>query len=88
MPIDRKLLEILRCPVTKQPVLPLSRDKLDKLNALIANGEVHYVDGSKVDHPLQEGLITENGRTVYRVDDSIPVMLEDQSIATEQLSEF
>lgn len=88
MPVDRKLLEILRCPVTKQPVVPLSKDKLTKLNAEIAQGKVHYVDGSTVDEALTEGLITENGRTVYRVDDNIPVMLEDRSIATEQLEDF
>ncbi|TNF91605.1 MAG: Trm112 family protein, partial [Gammaproteobacteria bacterium] len=45
MPIDGKLLEILCCPVTKSPVNRLSADKMGRLNALIENGEVHYVDG-------------------------------------------
>ena len=88
MPVDRKLLEILRCPVTKQPVKVLAKDRLSKLNELIAAGDVTHIDGSKVDTSLTEALITENGRTIYRVDDSIPVMLEDQAIATEQFTDF
>jgi len=88
MPVDRKLLEILRCPVTKLPVNTLSKDRVRKLNQLISEGDVNYVDGSVVDKPLDEALITENDRTIYRVDDSIPIMLEDQGIPTEQFKEF
>ncbi len=88
MSVDPKLLEILRCPVTKQIVRLLSKDKLTTLNAAIAAGDISYVDGSKIDTPLDEALITENGRTVYRVDDGIPVMLEDMGIGTEQLIGF
>ena len=45
-----------------------------------------YHDGSDVDKPLDEGLITEDGETTYRIDDSIPVMLIDQGIPMAQLS--
>ena len=88
MPIDRKLLEILRCPVTKQPLQILSRDKLKELNTKIGESTVHFVDGSPVTDILQEALITENRRTIYRIDDGIPVMLEDQGIGTEQFDGF
>lgn len=88
MPVDRNLLEILRCPVTKMSVYTLSKDRIRKLNQLISEGEVNYVDGSVVDKPLDEALITENDRTIYRVDDSIPIMLEDQGIPTEQFQDF
>ncbi|MDH3378636.1 MAG: Trm112 family protein [Gammaproteobacteria bacterium] len=88
MSVDPKLLEILRCPVTKQTVRLLSKDKLTVLNAAIAGGDVSYIDGSKIEAPLDEALITDNGRTVYRVDDGIPVMLEDMGIGTEQLTDF
>jgi len=88
MPVDRKLLEILRCPVTKQPVSPLGKDKLASLNKAIHDQEVQYQDGSTINTPVEEALITENGRTIYRVDEDIPIMLEDQSIPTEQLQGF
>lgn len=81
MAIDRKLLDVLCCPVTKHPVRPLSRDELQRLNEAIAGGGVRYLDDTPVEQPLDEGLITENEERVYRVDDGIPVMLEDRAIA-------
>lgn len=88
MAVDRRLLEILVCPVTKVPVTPLSKDKLKKLNDHISKGEVSTVDGSTLDTAVEEALITESGTTIYRVDSGIPIMLEDQGIPTEQLIDF
>lgn len=85
MAVDRKLLEILCCPVTKSPVNRMSSSQLKRLNAEITAGNVHTVDGETIEAPLQEALITESGKFVYRVDDGIPVMLEDQGINTDQL---
>ena len=80
MPISEDLLSILCCPRTKVPVQMLSADRLAALNARIDQGGVTYQDGEPVEKPLQEGLITEDGETVYRIDDSIPVMLVHQAI--------
>ncbi len=88
MSIDRKLLEILCCPATKVPVQRLSRAKLEVLNEQITQAHIKYADGSAVDSPLSEGLITETGTTIYRVDDGIPVMLEDKGIPTSQVQGF
>lgn len=88
MPISDDLLEILCCPKTKVPVEVLSSEKLEKLNAEVSAGKVKYVDESVVDQPLQEGLITEDGQTVYRIDDDIPVMLIDKGIATRQIDDW
>lgn len=85
MSVDKHLLEILCCPATKTPVKLLSKDKLAILNREVEKGNVTYVDGSVVDVPLEEGLITDDGRTVYRVNDGIPVMLEDQGIIAGQV---
>ena len=85
MPVDRKLLELLVCPITKQPVRPLDEERLAKVNALVEKGELRYRDGSKVEQPLAEALITANGGSLYRVDDNIPVMLEEQSIPCSQV---
>lgn len=80
MPIDPKLLEILRCPVTKQSLSVLSADKITQINEQISSGRVRYADGVGVDKELEEGLITENGSFVYRVDHDIPIMLQQFSI--------
>ena len=85
MSIDGKLLEILCCPVTKSPVIKMTPAQLKNLNAEIEKGEVHLVSGEVITEPLQEGLITQSSKTIYRVDDGIPVMLEEQGINTDQL---
>ena len=86
MPISQDLLEILCCPRTKVPVQTLAEERLGELNARIQAGGVKYYDGTDVDKPLDEGLITEDGETTYRIDDSIPVMLIDQGISMAQVS--
>ena len=88
MPVDKKLLEILCCPATKIPVKVLPEAKLDALNLKISEGEVRQADGSQIETPLEEALITDTGSTIYRVESSIPVMLEDQGIPTAQLGDF
>ena len=88
MPVDRKLLEILRCPVTKQQVFPLTEQQLTAINQAIAAGNVKYADGSEIDDRLEEGLVTENKNRVYRIEQDIPVMLEDESILTDQVEGF
>ncbi len=85
MAVDRKLLEILCCPVTKVPVEPLARERLERLNQAVKQGKVCYVDGRRVEEPLEEALITQNGKTVYRVQSGIPVMLQEEGIAADQV---
>lgn len=88
MPVDGKLLEILCCPVSKTPLLPLGQARLDKLNRAIARREALYIDSRTVIEPLQEGLITEDGKVIYAVQDNIPVLLEEQGIGTTQFQDF
>ena len=85
MPISDDLLEILCCPMTKTPVEMLSAEKLADLNKRIEAGAVKYADDSAVEKPLEEGLVTTDGKTVYRIQEEIPVMLVDQGIPTRQL---
>ncbi|MBI1356247.1 MAG: hypothetical protein GC160_18040 [Acidobacteria bacterium] len=82
------LLEILCCPETKVPVEMLAADRVEKLNRQIAAGKVTAVGGETVQKPVQEALITTDGKTIYRIDDNIPVMLVDQGVATRQLEDW
>lgn len=80
MPVIQSLLEILCCPKTRQPLRQLSLDEIRQLNEKIASGKLSYADGNPVDKALTEALITEDGQTVYRVDDDIPIMLPEKAI--------
>jgi len=86
--MDKRLLDILCCPVSKSPVKPLSRAQLDALNGAIARGAVQTTVGAAIGAPLQAGLISMDGKVIYRVEDDIPVMLADEAIGTTQLEGF
>lgn len=86
--MDRKLLDILCCPSTKQPLALLSASDLAALNLAIAAGGVLRADGSPQAQPLVEALVTRDRRTVYRVDDGIPVLLADEALASDQAADF
>lgn len=88
MGLDKRLLEILCCPTTKQPVGPASAAQLAALNAAIAAGTLSDAEGTRITQPFTAALVTRDGRTVYRVDDGIPVMLADQAVSTAQLAYF
>ena len=88
MTIDRKLLEIMVCPVTKQTLSVLSQAKLDLLNEKISKGEVSNHAGETLSDPLQSALISKNNTTIYPVIDNFPVMLEEQSVNTLQLKDW
>lgn len=80
MPVDQELLEILVCPETRQPVSPAAEALLARLNEQIAAGALRNRGGDPVSRPLEEGLVREDGRVLYPVDDGIPVMLIEESI--------
>ncbi len=84
-PMDKRLLTILRCPVTHKGLSLLKKDKLDKVNQAIAAGEVSTLEGVRVETPLAEALVTDDGKRLYPVNDGIPVLLESESIHMEQI---
>ncbi|MBL6917133.1 MAG: Trm112 family protein [Gammaproteobacteria bacterium] len=86
--MDRKLLEILCCPATKQSLVVMSSDELSAINLKIAAGQITNADEKIVTQPLEEGLITQNRLRIYRVDDGIPVMLEAESISADQFEDL
>lgn len=82
--MDRKLLDLLVCPATRQPLALLDAAGLEQLNRAIAEGRVKRKDDSMQSEPLREALITRDRKTVYRVDDGIPVLLVEEGIAHGQ----
>lgn len=83
--MDRHLLDILRCPITGQPLRLLNRQELSRLNERIAAGEISYENGDRPPAAFDEALITGNGSWIYAVQDGVPVMLPDQAVAAGSL---
>ena len=84
--MDKRLLTILRCPVSHKGLSILKKDTLEKLNAAIQQGELKNREGELLAEPLAEALITDDGKRVYPINDGIPVLLEGESIGMEQLA--
>lgn len=86
--MDRKLLDLLVCPTTRQPLLPLDGRGLQALNAAIARGGVVRGGGEAQTQALREALVTRDRKTVYIVDDGIPLLDAENALATAQVEGF
>lgn len=86
--MDKRLLDIVCCPVSKTPVRLLGRTELEALNTAIAGGQVDTVSGVSWNTRVDEALITIDRKVIYRIEDGIPVMLPEEGIGTVQLQGF
>jgi uncharacterized protein YbaR (Trm112 family) len=86
MRMDKRLLTILRCPVSHKGLAVLKKDQLERLNAAIDAGALMNHDGIKLAETLVEALVTDDGKRAYPVADGIPVLLEGESISMEQIA--
>lgn len=86
--MDRKLLDLIVCPATRQPLSLLDSRGLDALNRAIASGDVVRSDGGTQTDALREALVTRDRKIVYRLDDGIPVLLVEEAIHTAQVGDF
>jgi uncharacterized protein YbaR (Trm112 family) len=87
MSLSESLLDVLCCPVSHEPLIPLTSGRLKKLNQAIESNEVLFVDHTPVDQPLKGALITRDGKVIYAIDGGIPVLLPDRGIGTTQLED-
>ncbi|ALN61427.1 hypothetical protein GLA29479_542 [Lysobacter antibioticus] len=86
--MDRKLLDLLVCPSTRQPLFPLESRGLQALNAAIGAGGIVRGSGDAQSEPLREALVTRDRKTVYIVDDGIPLLDAENALATAQVEGF
>ena len=86
MTFDRKLLDIICCPVTHVPLKVLPRGELQQLNQLIDAGRIKARDDATVRGSWEAGLITEDGKLAYPIRDGIPVLLEESAVHMSQVN--
>ena len=82
--VDPELVEILVCPDTKLNVDLVPAETIEVINQAIKENRVLNIEGQPVKDPLQDGLLREDGKIIYPVRDSIPVMLIGEGIPMDQ----
>ncbi len=83
--MDKRLLHILRCPISHKALSLARRDTLDKINAAVEAGKLVNREGETVGGQLTEAVVTDDGKHLYPVLDGRPVMFESHSIDLGQL---
>ena len=86
--MDRKLLDILCCPISKQPLAMVNSAELSALNTAIGSGNVLKNDETAQTELVKQALITRDHKMIYRIEDDIPVLLADEGIGTVQITDF
>jgi uncharacterized protein len=86
--VDRRLLDLLCCPVSRSPLGLLGPGDREKLNRAILTGGVKTVDGVAVLAALQAALLSADRKVVYRIVEDIPVLLPEEGIGTTQIVDW
>lgn len=86
--MEKRLLDILCCPITRVAMRPAARAEIESINRAIGAGTVLNAGAAPVTRVLRAALITVDGSRIYPVVDDIPVLLADQAISTSQDSDF
>jgi uncharacterized protein YbaR (Trm112 family) len=81
--IEPQLLEILRCPETRQELRLAEPALIDRLNGRIAAGALRNRAGQPLKEKLQGGLVRADGKFLYPIRRDIPVMLIDEALPLE-----
>ena len=81
--LEPKLLEILRCPETRQELRLAEPELLDRLNARIAAAAVRNRAGQPVAEQLQGALVRADGKFLYPIRRDIPVMLTEEALPAD-----
>ena len=83
--ISKDLIDILVCPESHQPLRLADDDLIRRINDAVDAAELRNSGGSKVEQPLDCGLVREDNKLVYPIVDEIPVLLTDEAIPLDQL---
>ncbi len=78
--MDAELLKILCCPETHQDLRPAEPSLIEQLNRKIAGGGLQNRGGQSVTEKIDGGLVRSDGKFLYPIRQTIPVMLVDEAI--------
>lgn len=86
--MQKPLVDIVCCPVTRCPLRSAGVDELAAVNAAIAAGTLRDVAGRTIGERLASAWVTTDALRLYRLDDDIPVLLADEGVLTATIASF
>lgn len=84
--MEKRLLDIICCPVTHKGLSLARADQLARVNEAIAAGTLHNRNGERLAQSFREALITDDGKLLYPVNDGIPVLLEGEAVGLSDIA--
>ena len=78
--ITAEFLKILCCPETHQELSVAEAALVDQLNQKISAGTLKNRAGQSVQEPFSGGLVRADGKLLYPIRGTMPVMLIDEAI--------
>lgn len=78
--VDKKLLDILCCPETKQDLTLIDTATINLINSAIKKGSLKNRGGETVRETISAGLLREDRQYVYAIREDIPIMLIDEGL--------
>lgn len=79
-----ELLQILRCPETRQTLALAEPALVERLNAQAAAGQLRNAAGQPVTVRLDGGLVRADGKALYPMRNNVPMLLVDEAITLER----
>ena len=86
MGMDPAILKCLCCPETHQPLALADPALIGKLNDQLVAGNLRNRAGQPVASRLDGGLLRQDGKFLYPIRGSLPVLLVDEAIPVAELS--
>jgi uncharacterized protein YbaR (Trm112 family) len=79
--IKPELLNILRCPDTRQKLALAEPALIVQINEAITAARLRNRAGNPVSEKIDGGLLREDGKFLYPIRANLPIMLIDEAIA-------
>jgi len=86
MGLDPAILKCLCCPETHQPLALADPALIGQLNDQLLAGKLRNRAGRPLASRLDGGLLRQDGKLLYPIHGSLPVLLVDEAISVVELS--
>jgi len=78
--ITPEFLDLLRCPASKQRLVPAPPELIARLEAERIAGNLRNRAGKAVAKPIEEGLLREDGKRFYLISTGFPILITEEGI--------